>query len=297
MHACARAKSEGGKKTHQLQAEERRKGDVWAALSVLEGNMGKWFLSCFSVCILCDSLQSLRQQAGPAGWLFGSTQSLISPTYFFPLSVYLYMFTAVYNHPCSSSTNTLFIYIFLHFWAHKSPNLSIICPLLFSECTTCEFSFYWLKTLQHDCPLMISKRASLLQWAGVLSLSTPTPPSCFAFMQKMNCEFLRAANSQQTSLCSKTNPRRADAWGAQRPPSTSRSVIPRTTCEHYSPLICCWTGNHAGHNASSAFCNLPAWKTLSSSLFLQRLPRVHSNSRTHTPLTNLIKGPYTRPQR
>lgn len=74
----------------------------------------------------------------------------------------------------------------------------------------------------------------------------------------------------------------------------------QTTCmkKHYSPLVGCSNGNHTEHNSSSAFYNLQRWKTalsssLYTSLFLQRMPRMYSNSRIHTQLTNLIKGPYT----
>lgn len=51
------------------------------------------------------------------------------------------------------------------------------------------------------------------------------------------------------------------------------------------------------HHLHSTTCNagkpLALLSSLSTSPFLQRTLSVHSNSRIHTQLTNLIKGPYT----
>lgn len=76
-----------------------RERDAWEAVSVLEGNMVKWCLSCLSVCILSDSLQSLRQQAGPAGRRFGSTQSLISIFFLFTTTSTIVCSPAIQSPP------------------------------------------------------------------------------------------------------------------------------------------------------------------------------------------------------
>ena len=85
---------------------EKEEGDAWATVSAAEGNMGKWCLSCLSVCILSDSLQSLRQQAGPAGRLFGSIQSLISPTYLF-LFFFFFSSRSLFHLPSTSGSHLL----------------------------------------------------------------------------------------------------------------------------------------------------------------------------------------------
>lgn len=120
---------------------------------------------------------------------------------------------------------------------------------------------------------------------------------------KFSISFLSTLSSTKGLLVSLKN-----FWGEENTPAMfdehdDPRIFP-TVCtdnmqeKHYSPLICCSNGNHTEHNASSAFYNLPCWKTalsssLSTSPFLQRMPRVYSNSRIHTQLTNLIKGPCT----
>lgn len=79
LAVCTETKmTANGGRDDQKKQKGRGRGAAWMTVSVFEGKMGKWCLSCLSVCILSDSLQSLRQQAGPAGRLFGSIQSLIS---------------------------------------------------------------------------------------------------------------------------------------------------------------------------------------------------------------------------
>lgn len=167
MHVHGHLLRNGVKDRKRRCNERRERGAVWTTVSVVEGNMGKWCLSCLSVCILSDSLQSLRQQAGPAGWLFGSIQSLISQPIFF-LSLYPPPPALICFQPSLISLVLLL---------QPPPLLSAFCKIFFfpthcSQLITNYFNHHLDCLCTESVSCFMFSNTLIAQWSFMTSLST-----------------------------------------------------------------------------------------------------------------------------